>query len=74
MEKAPAKANLWLDYRTEIVIVIVGVMVMNLIFFAGAFRDGGTIDRSAAGQLGEGRGQVFYYHIPDAILRPWHAL
>ena len=33
--------------------MIVGVIVMNVIFFAGAFRETDTIDRAAAGQLGD---------------------
>jgi len=43
----------WAEYRTEIVIVLIGFSVMNLIFFPGAFRDGFTVDRTAAGQLGD---------------------
>jgi hypothetical protein len=43
----------WAEYRTEIVIVLIGFGVMNLIFFPSAFRDGFTVDRAAAGQLGD---------------------
>lgn len=45
--------NLWSEYRTEIVIVFTGFAVMNLIFFPSAFRDGLTVNRTAAGQLGD---------------------
>lgn len=46
-------SHLWAEYRTEVVIVIAGFVVMNLIFIAGAFREGSAIDRTAAGQLGD---------------------
>lgn len=45
--------RLWAEYRTEVVIVIAGFVVMNLVFIAGAFREGSTINRTAAGQLGD---------------------
>jgi hypothetical protein len=41
------------NYRVETIFGICGLAVMNLIFFAGAFREGNTIDRTAAGQLGD---------------------
>ncbi len=53
LEKVSYKTNLWLDHRIEIAIVILGLIIMNLIFFAEAFRDGSVIDRTAAGQLGD---------------------
>jgi hypothetical protein len=56
---APPKAAVqprrkWLEqYRLEIFIFACGLIALNLIFFARAFREGTTIDRTAAGQLGD---------------------
>ena len=47
------KKGRWVEYRTPILIVVGGLIVMNLIFIAEAFRETGTIEQAAAGQLGD---------------------
>lgn len=49
----PTSRQWWIEYRLEIVIVIVGAFAMNLIFIARAFRETGIVDRAAAGQFGD---------------------
>lgn len=53
IDQSDVTASLWGKYRTEIVIVLTGFVVMNLIFIPSAFRDGFTVDRAASGQLGD---------------------
>ena len=51
--RTPSTKSLWKEYRVEIAIVIFGLIAMNLVFIASAFRATGTLDRTAAGQLGD---------------------
>jgi hypothetical protein len=41
------------DYRAELFLLAIGLVAMNLVFVAEAFREGTTVDREAAGQLGD---------------------
>lgn len=44
----------WLrDYWIEILVLVLGLIAMNLIFIAGAFRATDTVDPASAGQLGD---------------------
>jgi hypothetical protein len=44
--------RLWRDYGVETAVLLFGVSAMNAIFLASAFRIG-SIERTAAGQLGD---------------------
>jgi hypothetical protein len=48
-----SKMALLKEYRSEIIIVSVGVVLINAIFLAKAFRETWVVDRTAAGQLGD---------------------
>jgi hypothetical protein len=49
-----ARSKSWLrEYRLEILVLTLGLIAMNLIFIAKAFRASGVIDPAAAGQLGD---------------------
>jgi hypothetical protein len=43
----------WYEYWLETGIFVGGAIALNLIFFSKAFREGTTVDRTAAGQLGD---------------------
>jgi hypothetical protein len=45
--------EIWKEYRTEIVVVIIGFVLMNAIFVSSAFRNGSSIDPTTAGQFGD---------------------
>jgi hypothetical protein len=49
----PVLRRAWKKYAVEITVGSVGLIAMNLIFLAGAFRQGTTVTREAAGQLGD---------------------
>jgi hypothetical protein len=42
----------WRRYGIYVLILVIGLIAMNLIFFAGAFRQTYTVDRESAAQLG----------------------
>jgi hypothetical protein len=54
-----ATRHWWRRYRLELSVFLVGAVAMNLIFIANAFRESTTIDRTAAGQLGDFVGGYF---------------
>jgi hypothetical protein len=43
----------WSDYRAELCIVVLGLILMHIILVAGAFRDADTINPTGAGQFGD---------------------
>src|SRR5687768_12143653 len=47
------RAPWWREFRHELLIVVIGILAMNAIFISVAFRDGYSVDREAAGQLGD---------------------
>jgi N-acetylglutamate synthase-like GNAT family acetyltransferase len=58
-ESRSVMSRLWVEYRTELIIAMLGFGAMNLIFIPGAFRNGATVDRDAAGLLGNFVGGYF---------------
>lgn len=48
----PQKPPLYREYILEILILVGGLALVNAIFIPGAFREGATVNREAAGQLG----------------------
>lgn len=53
MNETDKKSTWWSKYNKEIFIVVFGLISMNLIFFAQAFRETDTINGTSAGQLGD---------------------
>jgi Putative phage abortive infection protein len=51
-KRGSAKRSI-LKYRTEVAVLVIGLIAMNLIFLAGAFRAVSTISPAGAGQLGD---------------------
>ena len=49
----------WRKYWLELSVFVGGAIAMNLIFIATAFRESATVDRTAAGQLGDFVGGYF---------------
>ena len=52
LDKPPLKAPLWRQYQSEILIVLAGFALVNLIFISKAFRQTHTVDPESAAQLG----------------------